>query len=63
MTGVKMFKMKKDVNNAMNSEENLPTNPDLLEVKTKNGTDCKISWAGNQRADYLKREGVQYICH
>jgi hypothetical protein len=59
-----MYKMKKDVDNAMNAEENLKANPDLLEVRTKAGVyESKISWAGNQRANYLKREGIQYVCH
>tara|TARA_B110000285_G_C15113995_1_gene612920 strand:- start:1103 stop:1402 length:300 start_codon:yes stop_codon:yes gene_type:complete len=58
-----MFRMKKDLNNAMNADENIKNNPDMLEVRTKSGTDCKIAWAGNQRATYLKREGIQYICH
>jgi hypothetical protein len=63
MTQIKMFRMRKDLNAAMNADENLKNNPDMLEVRTKTGIDCKVAWAGNQRATYLKREGIQYICH
>ena len=55
--------MRKDLNAAMNADENSKNNPDMLEVRTKTGIDCKVAWAGNQRATYLKREGIQYICH
>jgi hypothetical protein len=33
--GVKMHRMKKDLNEAINAEANLINNPDLLEVKTR----------------------------
>ena len=38
MEGVKMYRMKKDLNNAMNAEENLAANPDMLEDKQKPGS-------------------------
>jgi len=59
-----MHRMKKDLNEAINAEANLINNPDLLEAKTRSGAhESKISWAGNQRADYFSREGIQYVCH
>jgi len=63
MTDVKMHRMKKDLNEAINSEANAKNNPDLLAVKTRTGTESKIPWAGNERADYFTREGIQYVCH
>jgi len=64
MTDVKMHRMKKDLNEAINSEANVKNNPDLLAVKTRSGaTESKIPWAGNTRANYFTREGVQYVCH
>lgn len=58
-----MFRMKKDLTIAINSADNYKSNPDLLEVNSKTNPHSKITWAGNKRADYFKREAIQYVCH
>jgi hypothetical protein len=65
MTEVKMHRMRKDMGQAINSKDNLTFNPDLLAVKDPRSGNItsKIPWAGNERAEYFSKEGVQYVCH
>jgi hypothetical protein len=53
MENIQMFKVVKNIEHAINSEE--ISNPDLLKNKLK-----KII---NRDADYLMREAIQYVCH